>query len=81
MAIAYVIGVSVAVHLLNLLCIPAIILVIYYKKFKETTAKGSLIALLISFGIIVFILFGLVPAFHNQCYLHPRIFLLTVFGD
>lgn len=38
-AIAYVIGVSVAVHLLNLLCIPAIILVIYYKKFKETTAK------------------------------------------
>ena len=62
-AIAYVIGVSVAVHLLNLLCIPAIILVIYYKKFKETTAKGSLIALLISFGIIVFILFGLVPGF------------------
>ena len=62
-AIAYVIGVSVAVHLLNLLCIPAIILVIYYKKFKETTAKGSLIALLISFGIIVLILFGLVPGF------------------
>ena len=62
-AIAYVIGVSVAVHLLNLLCIPAIILVIYYKKFKNVSAKGSILALLVSFGIIVLILFGLVPGF------------------
>ena len=45
--IAYVIGVSVAVHLLNLLCIPAIVLVFYYKKFKNTDAKGSLLALLL----------------------------------
>ena len=62
-AIAYVIGVSVAVHLLNLLCIPAIILVIYYKKSARTTAKGSLLALLLSFAIIALILFGLVPGF------------------
>ncbi|MDD6778494.1 MAG: DUF2723 domain-containing protein [Bacteroidales bacterium] len=61
--IAYVIGVSVAVHLLNLLCIPAIVLVFYYKKFKNTNAKGSLLALLLSFGIIVLILYGLVPGF------------------
>ena len=61
--IAYVIGVSVAVHLLNLLCIPAIVLVFYYKKFKNTDAKGSLLALLLSFGIIVLILYGLVPGF------------------
>ncbi len=61
--IAYVIGVSVAVHLLNLLCIPAIVLVYYYKKFSNTSVKGSLIALLVSFAIIVFILYGLVPGF------------------
>ena len=61
--IAYVIGVSIAVHLLNLLCIPAIVLVFYYKKFKNTSAKGSLLALLISFAIIVLILYGLVPGF------------------
>ena len=61
--IAYVIGVSVAVHLLNLLCIPAIVLVFYYKKFKNTNAKGSLLALLLSFAIIALILFGLVPGF------------------
>ena len=62
-AIAYVIGVSIAVHLLNLLCIPAIVLVFYYKKFKNINTKGSLLALLASFAIIVLILYGLVPGF------------------
>lgn len=61
--IAYVIGVSIAVHLLNLLCIPAIVLVFYYRKWKSTNVKGSMIALLVSFAIIVFILYGLVPGF------------------
>ena len=61
--IAYVIGVSIAVHLLNLLCIPAIVLVFYYKKYKDTTVKGSLIALGVSFVIIALILYGLVPGF------------------
>ena len=61
--IAYIIGVSIAVHLLNLLCIPAIVLVFYYKKFKNTSVKGSLLALLVSFGIIILILYGLVPGF------------------
>jgi hypothetical protein len=61
--IAYVIGVSIAVHLLNLLCIPAIVLVFYYKKFANPTAKGSCIALLVSFAIVALILYGLVPGF------------------
>ena len=76
-AIAYVIGVSVAVHLLNLLCIPAIILVIYYKKSKNTTAKGSIIALLISFAIIVLILFGLVPGFVEMAQYSELLFVNT----
>ncbi len=58
--IAYVIGLSIAVHLLNLLCIPAIVLVYYFKKKENATLKGSLLALLLSFGIIVAILYGLV---------------------
>ena len=61
--IAYVIGISIAVHLLNLLCIPAIGLVIYYRKFKDTNAKGSLIALGISCVVVGLILYGLVPGF------------------
>ena len=55
--IAYLIGISIAVHLLNLLCIPAIVLVYYYRKFKNTNAKGSLIAIAISFAIIVILLY------------------------
>jgi len=68
--IAYVIGISIAVHLLNLLAIPAIVLVVYYRKFKNTNLVGSLIALAISFAIVVLILYGLVPGFMDvaQCF-------------
>ncbi len=61
--IAYIIGVSVAVHLLNLLCIPAIVLVFAYRKWDNMNVKKSLLALLVSFAIIFFVLYGLVPGF------------------
>ena len=61
--IAYIVGVSLGVHLLNLLCIPAIALVFYYRKFQNTNAKGSLITLAVSFVIIVLVLYGLEPGF------------------
>ncbi len=61
--IAYVIGVSIAVHLLNLLCIPAIVLVFAYRKWKNMNLVKSLLALAISFVIIGLVLFGLVPGF------------------
>ena len=63
--IAYIIGVSIAVHLLNLLCIPAIGLVYYYRKYKNINAKGSLIALAVSCVVVGLILYGLVPGFIN----------------
>ena len=52
--IAYVIGVSIAVHLLNLLCIPAIVLVFAYRKYKDMNLIKSLIALGVSFVIVFF---------------------------
>ena len=61
--IAYVIGISVAVHLLNLLCIPAIVLVFAYRKWNNMGVGKSLLALLISFVMIALVLFGLVPGF------------------
>ncbi len=61
--IAYIIGVSIAVHLLNLLCIPAIVLVYYYRKFKKTKWVGSIAALFVSFALIVLLLYGFVPGF------------------
>ncbi|MCH5221284.1 MAG: DUF2723 domain-containing protein [Muribaculaceae bacterium] len=61
--IAYIIGVSIAVHLLNLLCIPALGLIFYYRKYKNVNAIGSLVALAISCAIVAAILFGIVPGF------------------
>ena len=61
--IAYIIGVSIAVHLLNLLCIPAIVLVFVYRKYKNMNLIKSLLALLVSFVIIFLVLYGLVPGF------------------
>ncbi|MDE6135391.1 MAG: DUF2723 domain-containing protein, partial [Muribaculaceae bacterium] len=61
--IAYVIGVSIAVHLLNLLCIPALGLIFYYRKWRDVNATGSLIALGVSCVIVGAILYGLVPGF------------------
>ena len=54
--IAYLIGLSIGVHLLNLLCIPAIVLVFYYKKNPKADLKGSIFALIISALLIVVVL-------------------------
>ncbi len=59
--IAYLAGISIGVHLLNLLCIPAIVLVFYYKKGKNPNLKGSLLVLLLSFVIIAVVLWGIIP--------------------
>ncbi len=59
--IAYMTGLSIGVHLLNLLCVPAIVLVFYYRKFPNADLKGSLIALLISFALVTAILYGVIP--------------------
>ncbi|MEE1183878.1 MAG: DUF2723 domain-containing protein, partial [Paludibacteraceae bacterium] len=63
--ITYLMGLSIGVHLLNLLTIPAIVLVYYYRKYQNTNWKGMLVALLVSFAILGFILYGLVPGFIN----------------
>ena len=59
--IMYMTGLSIGVHLLNLLCVPAIVLVYYYRKFPNANGKGSLVALFISFIIVAAILYGVVP--------------------
>ncbi len=59
--IAYMTGLSIGVHLLNLLCIPAIVLVYYYKKVPHANLKGSILALFLSFLVVVAVLYGVVP--------------------
>ena len=59
--IMYMTGLSIGVHLLNLLCLPAIVLVWYYKRFPQANLKGSLVALFVSFVILAAVLYGVVP--------------------
>ena len=59
--IAYLTGLSIGVHLLNLLCIPAIVLVYSYKKNPDANLKGSLLALTGSMVLVAAVLYGIVP--------------------
>lgn len=59
--IAYLMGISIGVHLLNLLCIPAIVLIYYYHYKPNAEVKGSLWALLVSMVLVAVILYGVVP--------------------
>ena len=59
--IAYLTGLSIGVHLLNLLCLPALVLIYYYKRSDNATLKGSIYALLGSFVLVAAVLYGIVP--------------------
>lgn len=59
--ITYLMGLSIGVHLLNLLTIPALVLVYYFRKYSEYTWKGVCGALLVSCLILAAILYGIVP--------------------
>lgn len=59
--IFYLTGLSIGVHLLNLLCLPAIALVYYYKKNPQANLRGSLLALGVSMVLVAAVLYGVVP--------------------
>ena len=58
--IAYLMGLSIGVHLLNLLAIPAIVLVYYFKKYP-VTRLGIIKALAVSIAILGFIMYIIIP--------------------
>jgi Protein of unknown function (DUF2723) len=58
--IAFLMGLSIGVHLLNLLAIPAIVLVYYFKKF-EFSWKGFSISLATSITLLALLMFGIMP--------------------
>lgn len=58
--IAYLMGLSIGVHLLNLLAIPAIVFVYYFRKYKATR-NGILISLGVSLVILGALMYVLIP--------------------
>lgn len=59
--IALLIGLSIGVHLLNLLAIPAVIFVFYFKNYKNPDWKRILLVLGLSFVLVAVILYGIIP--------------------
>ena len=58
--IAFLMGLSIGVHLLNLLALPAIVLVYYFRKF-EFSWKGLFVSITTSFILLALLLFGIIP--------------------
>jgi hypothetical protein len=58
--IAYVMGLSIGIHLLNLLTIPALTLVYYFRRANKTTAKGTVLALFTGITLLALVQFGII---------------------
>ena len=63
--ISLLVGVAIGVHLLNLLTVPAIFYVVYFKKWPKTTWKGFLLTGVLSIVTLGIILWGIIPGIVN----------------
>lgn len=59
--IAYVVGLSIGVHLLNLLALPALAFIYYYRRTQNPTTWGGIVTLVISLVVVGLILVGIIP--------------------
>ena len=59
--IAYITGLSIGVHLLCLLCLPAMSFAVYFRKAKRITSIGILKTLVVGALLVGIILYGLIP--------------------
>lgn len=75
--IAYMMGLSVGVHLLNLLAIPAIVFIIYFKKYQPTN-RGLIIAGLVSVGLLGVVQNGIIPGIVSAAANYELLFINTV---
>src|SRR5574344_142848 len=63
--VCFLVGIAIGVHLLNLLTIPAIVYVVYFKKWKKTTTKGFIWSGVISVILLAIVLWGIIPGVVN----------------
>ncbi len=72
--IAYLIGLSIGVHLLNLLAIPAIGLVYYFRKY-DFTWKGAIIAFIVSVAVLGGIQYVVIPGTPRVAFFFDKMFV------
>ena len=73
--IAYILGLSIGVHLLCLLCLPTMSFVVYFCQAKRITLIGLLKTLIAGFALVAIILYGVIPGVVKLGYF---VFLLPV---
>lgn len=77
--IAYLVGLSIGVHLLNLVTIPALALIYYYKKTKKVSWKGGIVAFLIGMVVLGIINVGVITGIPSLAFSFEKLFV-NVFG-
>lgn len=58
--IAYIMGLSIGIHLLNLLVIPVIALIIYFRRAKEVKTSGTIWAFIVGVVVLGLVLWGII---------------------
>ena len=58
---AFLVGLSIGVHLLSLLVIPAVVLIWYFKKYSQTSLKGVILSMMAGLAIVGVIVAGIIP--------------------
>ncbi len=72
--IAYLVGLSIGVHLLNLLAIPAIGMVYYFRKYNFSW-KGAISAFIVSVLILGGIQYVVIPGVPKVAFLFDKVFV------
>lgn len=77
--IAYLMGLSIGVHLLNLLTIPALAFIYYFRKYS-VSLSGALITLGISVVILAIVQFGIILVTFDVAWFLERFLVGTING-
>ena len=73
--IAYLTGLSIGVHLLNLVTLPALALIYYFKKYPKPTFWGGATAFTVGLIILAIINSGIIPGLPGMAFFVERFFV------